>query len=77
MQLMKLCVQAELSLLGQLSHPNIASLLGYCNHGDENLLVYEYIENRRLDILLFTSNLYQTYSKLLLDYLYTKVKLLQ
>nr|XP_043629865.1 protein BRASSINOSTEROID INSENSITIVE 1-like [Erigeron canadensis] len=45
---------AELGLLGQLTHPNIVTLLGYCNHGDENMLVYEYKENRCLDNFLFT-----------------------
>ncbi|XP_071740558.1 receptor like protein kinase S.2-like [Rutidosis leptorrhynchoides] len=45
---------AEVSFLGQLNHPNIVSLLGYCKNGDEYLLVYEYIENRTLDVFLFT-----------------------
>lgn len=43
-------------MLGQLAHPNIVSLLGFCLHGDENVLVYEYLENRTLDAFLFTSN---------------------
>ncbi|KAM0036421.1 putative transferase, protein kinase RLK-Pelle-RLCK-VIIa-2 family [Helianthus debilis subsp. tardiflorus] len=46
---------AAVSLLGQLVHPNIVGLLGYCLHGDENLLVYEYYENRTLDIFLFAN----------------------
>ncbi|KAJ0800586.1 putative protein kinase RLK-Pelle-RLCK-VIIa-2 family [Helianthus annuus] len=48
-------VMAALSLLGQLVHPTIVGLLGYCLHGDENMLVYEYYENRTLDIFLFTN----------------------
>ncbi|KAK9053856.1 hypothetical protein SSX86_024931 [Deinandra increscens subsp. villosa] len=46
---------AAVSLLGELAHPNIVNLLGYCLHGHENLLVYEYMENRTLDIFLFTN----------------------
>ncbi|GJW18817.1 serine/threonine/dual specificity protein kinase, catalytic domain-containing protein [Tanacetum coccineum] len=33
------CWEAEVNYLGQLTHPNIVSLLGYCNHGDENFLL--------------------------------------
>ncbi|KAJ9550794.1 hypothetical protein OSB04_014839 [Centaurea solstitialis] len=45
---------SEVSLLGQLSHPNIISLLGYCSYEHEYLLVYEYMQNRSFD-RLFTN----------------------
>ncbi|PWA97932.1 Concanavalin A-like lectin/glucanase, subgroup [Artemisia annua] len=44
---------AAVSLLERLDHPNIISLLGYCDdkrHGQ--LLVYEYVQNRNFDQLL-------------------------
>ncbi|GKA86842.1 serine/threonine/dual specificity protein kinase, catalytic domain-containing protein [Tanacetum coccineum] len=44
------CLEAEVNFLGQLTHPNIVSLLGYCNHGDVNFLVYEYMESRNCEM---------------------------
>ncbi|XP_024959830.1 receptor-like cytoplasmic kinase 176 isoform X2 [Cynara cardunculus var. scolymus] len=46
--------QAEVSFLGRLAHPNIIRLLGYCSDEQELLLVYEYMQNRSFDRLLFT-----------------------
>ncbi|XP_071729736.1 probable serine/threonine-protein kinase PIX13 isoform X2 [Rutidosis leptorrhynchoides] len=45
--------QAKLSFLGRLSHPNIISLLGYCSHEQEHLLVYEYMPKKSLKDVLF------------------------
>ncbi|KAF7114894.1 hypothetical protein RHSIM_RhsimUnG0070200 [Rhododendron simsii] len=35
--------KAEVSYLGQLSHPNLVKLIGYCCEDDHRLLVYEYM----------------------------------
>ncbi|KAG8384594.1 hypothetical protein BUALT_Bualt04G0134100 [Buddleja alternifolia] len=42
----------EILLLPNLQHRNIIKLLGYCLHGEEKLLVYEFMENRSLDTFL-------------------------
>ncbi|KAK7340677.1 hypothetical protein VNO77_21387 [Canavalia gladiata] len=39
----------EIVLLCQLRHPNLVSLIGFCNHKIEKILVYEYMSNRSLD----------------------------
>ncbi|XP_023748414.1 receptor-like protein kinase FERONIA isoform X2 [Lactuca sativa] len=46
---------SEVRFLGCLAHSNIISLLGYCNHEQEYLLVYEYMQNRSLDRFLYRS----------------------
>ncbi|KAJ0038921.1 hypothetical protein Pint_22344 [Pistacia integerrima] len=46
----------EAKLLARVQHRNIVNLLGYCVHGTEKLLVYEYITNESLDKFLFKSN---------------------
>ncbi|EPS73296.1 hypothetical protein M569_01459 [Genlisea aurea] len=48
--------QSELKLLAQIQHRNVVKLLGYCAHGAEKLLVYQYIPNESLDKLLFKSD---------------------
>ncbi|XP_076922606.1 putative serine/threonine-protein kinase PBL20 [Bidens hawaiensis] len=40
---------AEINVLSKREHQNIVSLQGYCEEGDEMLLVYEYATNRSLD----------------------------
>ncbi|XP_077241079.1 cysteine-rich receptor-like protein kinase 43 isoform X2 [Tasmannia lanceolata] len=47
----------EARLLAQVQHRNVVSLLGYCAHGAEKLLVYEYVANESLDKLLFRAEL--------------------
>ncbi|WVZ49355.1 hypothetical protein U9M48_000722 [Paspalum notatum var. saurae] len=44
---------AEVNYLGQLSHPNIVKLIGYCLEDEQRLLVYEYMPRGSLDHHLF------------------------
>lgn len=46
----------EAKLLARVQHRNVVNLLGYCAHGSEKLLVYEYVPHESLDKLLFKSN---------------------
>jgi serine/threonine protein kinase len=50
--------QNEAMLLSRVQHRNVVNLYGYCTHGDEKLLVYEYVTNESLDKLLFTSGMF-------------------
>ncbi|MED6172474.1 putative serine/threonine-protein kinase pix13 [Stylosanthes scabra] len=45
--------QAEVSILGCLSHPNLVKLLGYCRKEAEILLVYEFMQKGSLEHQLF------------------------
>ncbi|XP_040384908.1 putative serine/threonine-protein kinase [Oryza brachyantha] len=45
--------RAELEVLGKLSHPNLARLLGFCAAGRDRLLVYELLERGSLDAWLY------------------------
>ena len=40
---LKFSMQAEVSFLGDLIHPNLVKLIGYCIEDDPRLLVYEKI----------------------------------
>ncbi|EOA12307.1 hypothetical protein CARUB_v10007944mg [Capsella rubella] len=44
---------AEVNYLGQLSHPNLVKLIGYCCEDDHRLLVYEYMALGSLEKHLF------------------------
>ncbi|XP_042392271.1 cold-responsive protein kinase 1-like isoform X1 [Zingiber officinale] len=46
--------QNEALLLSRVQHKNVVNLYGYCVHGDDMLLVYEYVPNESLDRLLFS-----------------------
>lgn len=48
-------VQTEVTYLGQLRHPNLVKLIGYCSEGDNRLLVYEFMPKGSLDNHLFRS----------------------
>ncbi|KAK6129125.1 hypothetical protein DH2020_037129 [Rehmannia glutinosa] len=43
----------EIQLLPNLHHANIIKLLGYCIHKKEKLLVYEFMQNRSVDVFIF------------------------
>ncbi|XP_015876898.1 receptor-like cytoplasmic kinase 176 isoform X2 [Ziziphus jujuba] len=43
----------EINYLGQLSHPNLVKLIGYCLEDDHRLLVYEFMPRGSLDNHLF------------------------
>ncbi|XP_044472132.1 probable serine/threonine-protein kinase PBL17 isoform X2 [Mangifera indica] len=40
---------AEVNYLGQLSHPNLVKLIGYCCEDEHRILVYEYMESGSLE----------------------------
>ncbi|XP_038690863.1 probable serine/threonine-protein kinase PBL9 [Tripterygium wilfordii] len=49
---------AEINYLGQLHHPNLVKLLGYCLEDDHRLLVYEFMPKGSLENHLFRRNSY-------------------
>lgn len=48
-------MQAEVGFLGQLHHPNLVKLIGYCIEDDQRLLVYEFMTRGSLENHLFRS----------------------
>lgn len=44
---------AEINFLGQLHHPNLVKLIGYCIEDDQRLLVYEFMSRGSLENHLF------------------------
>jgi hypothetical protein len=46
---------AEVNFLGQLHHPNLVKLIGYCCEDDQRLLVYEFMPRGSLENHLFRS----------------------
>ncbi|CAI9105134.1 OLC1v1003992C1 [Oldenlandia corymbosa var. corymbosa] len=47
-------LQAEVNYLGQLRHPNLVKLIGYCCDDHHRLLVYEYMQSGSLEKQLFS-----------------------
>lgn len=47
--------QTEVNYLGQLYHPNLVKLIGYCLEGENRLLVYEFMPKGSLENHLFRS----------------------
>jgi serine/threonine protein kinase len=49
------CSQAEVDFLGNLQHPHLVKLVGYCIEDDQRLLVYEFMPRGSLENHLFRS----------------------
>ncbi|KAE8653173.1 putative serine/threonine-protein kinase [Cucumis sativus] len=44
---------SEVRLITSIQHKNLVRLLGCCSDGPQRLLVYEYMENRSLDLIIY------------------------
>ncbi|XP_019223723.1 PREDICTED: putative cysteine-rich receptor-like protein kinase 43 isoform X2 [Nicotiana attenuata] len=46
-------ISNEIDIIGQAQHQNLVRFLGCCFTDDDSFLVYEYLENKSLDLILF------------------------
>lgn len=54
---------AEVDFLGQLHHPNLVKLIGYCSEDDQRLLVYEFMTRGSLENHLFRRTMPLSWSR--------------
>ncbi|XP_034699874.1 cold-responsive protein kinase 1-like isoform X2 [Vitis riparia] len=47
---------AEVKMITSIQHKNLVRLLGCCSDGPQRLLVYEYMKNRSLDLIIYERN---------------------